>query len=298
MATKKGYIVINISQLHKSYLVTQLDAFKKEFKSLGCDLRVVLNTDAYEKISKDKNVKFILFWDKDIALMDRLSNLKIRLFNNLEAISICDDKALNYSRFIKFGVNTPITYVLPLIYSINFSKQYKLDDYVNSAIKMVKSYKLKYPMLVKPRRGSLGWGIVYIRNEKELRENIKLKYNQDILIQQYIGYEPAKDYRVYLINNKVEEVVIRENKKDLFRSNVALGGTMKIMHNPPKALLKEAINASKATKLEFGAIDIVKDKNNKFYVLEVNSNARTQTIDTLTKTSLTRRVCKYILENI
>ena len=101
---------------------------------------------------------------------------------------------------------------------------------------------------------------------------------------------------MYVINHRPKAIVSRTNKND-FRSNVELGGKMKLINKPDEALLKLAIRASLALKLDFGAVDIVKDKNH-YYVLEVNSNARTLTIEKLAKTPLTRSVAKYILSNI
>ncbi len=42
----------------------------------------------------DERPDFVLFWDKDIYLAQRLEHMGIKVFNTARAIEICDNKAL------------------------------------------------------------------------------------------------------------------------------------------------------------------------------------------------------------
>jgi len=289
MATKKGYIVYNVTQKDEKIFSTQIDAFVNAFKNENVDLIKVDNVNAYKTISNDKDTSFILFWDKDIALMYELSNLDIPMFNNVDAIRICDDKAYTYAHLIKGKVATPKTVVLPL----TFFKD--ITNYFNEIKELIKD--ISYPLIVKERRSSLGLGVYLVKDENELLNLIKDKWNRELIVQEYISYEVGKDYRVYLVNHRAKAVVSRTNKND-FRSNVELGGVMEEITSPDEELVRTAIKASLAVKLDFGAVDLVKDKDNNYYVLEVNSNARTATLDKIAKTPVTSGVAKYILSNI
>ena len=290
MATK-GYIVFNITQKDEAIFKSQVEAFIDAFKQSNANLIPIDNLHALETIQNEHDVNFILFWDKDIALMYSLMNLKIPLFNNIDAIRLCDDKAFTYAMLMKKKIATPKTIVLPLTFNKN------LNQYFNEINSLLTINKISYPLIVKERCSSLGLGVYLINNELELKDLLNDKYDKALLIQEYINYEYGQDYRVYLVNHRVKAIVTRINKKD-FRSNLEQGGEMFNIPNPSPSLLRIAIRASLAVKLDFGAVDIVKDKNNKYYVLEVNSNARTLTLDSITKQNITKSVAEYILENI
>ena len=286
-----GYLIYNITQKSQKIFKTQIEAYVDAFRLEHVKLKLVDNLHALEVIKKEKHVDFVLFWDKDIALVYQLLNLNIKVFNNVDALRLCDDKAYSYALFNKNKIPTPKTMVLPLTFFEDLSK------YFMEIKRLIKSNNLKYPLIVKERRNSLGLGVYLVHNDNELKKILKNKWQRELIIQEYIDYEYGKDYRVYVINHRPKAIVSRSNKND-FRSNVELGGKMKIISKPDNELLKVAIRASLALKLDFGAIDIVKDKNHKYLVLEVNSNARTLTIEHLAKTPLTRSVAKYILSNI
>lgn len=287
----KGYLVYNITQEKESIFKTQIDAWINAFKLEHVDIKLINNMMALDTIKNDKDIRFILFWDKDVALMYELSNLGIKIFNNIDAVRLADDKAYTYAHLLKYKVNTPRTLVLPLTFFEDLTK------YFDSIKSLLKAHGINYPMVVKERRNSLGLGVYLIKNDDELKNVLKQKWQRELIVQEYIGYEPGVDYRVYVINHRPKAVVMRKNLKD-FRSNVEQGGVMSVVVNPHKDLLKAALKASLAIHLDFGAVDIVRDANNKYYVLEVNSNARTATIDKIAKTPLTRSVVKYILNNI
>ncbi len=286
----KGYLVHNITQ-HSDKFLTQLNIWKDAFKENHIDLIVINNLIAFNTIKNDKDAKFVLFYDKDIALMYELLSLNIPLFNNVDAVRLCDDKAYTYAYLIKNKISTPKTIVLPL----TFFKH--VDSFFKEIKELINIENIKYPLIVKERRSSLGLGVYLIKSDQELLKVIKEKGDRELIVQEYIGYEVGTDYRVYLINHRPKIVVTRVNKKD-YRSNVELGGKMSLIKNPDEELLKIAMKTSLALKMDFGAIDIVKDKDNKYYVLEANSNARTMNLDKLSKQSISKEVVKYIIENI
>lgn len=286
----KGYLIHNLIHKDVPFFKEQIKGWIEAFKKERVNLKTIDNLHALDVIKKEK-VDFVLFWDKDINLIYELMNLGIKVFNNLEAIRLCDDKAFTNSILKKNKINIPNTLVMPLTFYQNGLEHFaSIKDKLNE-------HHLKYPLIVKERCSSLGLGVYLVRNETQLKALFKKEWNKHLLIQEYIDYEPGKDYRVYLINHRPKVALTRVNKND-YRSNVHLGGKMSVIKNPDPKLLKTAMRASLALHLDFGAVDLVKDKNNNYYVLEVNSNARTITIDKIAKTPLTRSVAKYILSNI
>jgi len=286
-----GYLVHNITKTSDKFL-KQLETWKESFNSKKINIKLVNNINAFNIIKNDsEKIDFVLFYDKDIALMYELLSLNIRLFNNVDAIRLCDDKAYTYAYLIKNKITTPKTVVLPLTFFENVEK------YFDEIKELVNIEGIKYPFVVKERRSSLGLGVFLIHNDLEFRNILKLRGDKELLVQEYIGYEKGKDYRVFVINHRPKIVVTRTNKND-FRSNVELGGKMEKLENPDEELLKIAMKTSLSLNMDFGAIDIVKDQNNKYYVLEANSNAFTINLDKLSKESISKQIVNYIVEHI
>jgi len=286
-----GYLVHNVTKTSDKFL-KQIETWKDVFKNKKVNLKLVNNINAFNIIKNDnEKVDFVLFYDKDIALMYELQSLNIPLFNNVDAIRLCDDKAYTYAYLLKNKITTPKTVVLPLTFFENVEK------YFNEIKEIVNIEGIKYPFIVKERRSSLGLGVFLIHNDSEFRNILKLRGDKELLVQEYIGFEKGKDYRVFVINHRPKIVVTRLNKED-FRSNVELGGKMAKLDNPDEELLKIAMKTSLALNMDFGAIDIVKDQNNKYYVLEANSNAFTINLDKFSNNSISKDVANYILEHI
>lgn len=282
-----GYLIYNFTQENQDIFKSQIDGFIESFKKVNIDLKTVNNFDALDVLNHDPKYKFILFWDKDLALLQSLYNFKKPVFNNLYSITICDDKAYTYSKLVKSNVRTPKTYVLPL----TFNKP--INNYFEKIKLNINKNEINYPLIVKERKSSLGLGVYLINNEKELLKILDEKWEKELLIQEYIGFEKGVDYRVYLIENRPVIAVKRKNNND-YRSNIEQGAKMEIIDNPDEELLKIAMKASLATKIDFGAVDIVKDKDGLYYVLEVNSNARTMTFDKLFDKKITDKIAEYI----
>jgi glutathione synthase/RimK-type ligase-like ATP-grasp enzyme len=130
----------------------------------------------------------------------------------------------------------------------------------------------KLPCIYKTVLGSLGSRVHLIDSKDEIEGTIKKngKYNRYIF-QEFISND--FDYRVVVANNKATSVCKRTRVEDKYRNNVALGAIEEFVsiENTPKDILKIAVDASKALKLNWAGVDIVTDNNtNKNYVLEVN----------------------------
>lgn len=81
----------------------------------------------------------------------------------------------------------------------------------------------------------------------------------------------ARQFRVHVVRNKgCRREVMPLNPSDLIW-NIDVNAKEVIAKHYPSNLIQVAVAAVKALKLDFGAVDIVQDKYNKLYVLEVNT---------------------------
>src|SRR5690606_7527994 len=94
---------------------------------------------------------------------------------------------------------------IPVPYGASFSKEHQVKDVTNFA------EKVGYPVVLKPADGKLGRGVfTNITNQDQLVKAFhsvrdELGYD-DVLVEKFIK---GKDYRIYVINEKVLSVIER-----------------------------------------------------------------------------------------
>lgn len=289
MATKikKGIIVTNITQDEEKFR-QQIDDFLFASKRLT-DFRLI-EVNAAETLSfldDHKDTDFVIMWDKDYYLAKEIERRYIPVYVNAEALLTCDDKALTYLAFKKSNVQTPKTYVFPQTYGTNILNHFeKVKEHIDI---------LKYPLVIKERFGSFGDQVHLVHNEEELKDLLKEIGTKPLLAQEYISEEPGVDYRLYIVNNTVIAAFKRQNPND-FRSNVNQGGTM-TPFTPTFELSNLAIRAARATGAFYAGVDVVYNGPLGYYVLEVNSNARTIQANKVGNVDITYEYLKAIKED-
>jgi len=230
----------------------------------------------------------VVFWNKDITLAKALEAKGIRVFNSSFSIGLCDDKAKTYQHIIKECSNVD---VIPTVFApLSYAKQQKSDkeflDFVES--------KLGFPVIIKYNQGSLGKEVFLLHDKEELDkffiDNSGIAYSCQKRIRP-VGI----DYRVYTIGGKAVAAVQRKNKKS-FISNVEHGGEMKVIYLS-KDLIELSEQIATALKLDFGAIDFLRDNNGKLYFLEANSNAYFRAIEGL-GVKVAEPIVEYIIGEI
>ena len=82
----------------------------------GAALELKTTTDLLFEVDNDfcslEKPGFVLFWDKDIYLAQRLENKGFQVYNSARAIEVCDNKILTAIALEQAGVRTPKTVVL------------------------------------------------------------------------------------------------------------------------------------------------------------------------------------------
>jgi ribosomal protein S6--L-glutamate ligase len=134
------------------------------------------------------------------------------------------------------------------------------------------------PAVAKLLQGSQGIGVNIL--ETPLATNTVLesfaKSKIDVKIQKYIE-AGGKDIRAIVVGNKVSVAMERSASKGDFRANISKQGSGKKVELSPDDE-QICIRAAKAVGLDFAGVDIMKDKEGKTYVVEVNGNPGTKII--------------------
>jgi len=283
----KGYLVFNkylISDKFKDIYNLLIEAFEKiEIELIPVD-NFEMNLIANKK-ENNRNIDFVLFWDKDLYLCRMLENLGYRTFNSSYVIETCDDKLLTYIAL--YGVvPMPKTYFIPKVFA-NYP-----DEDIRKFIEKV-TENLTFPVVVKECFGSFGQQVYLVDSYLEIFDIAKRVGINNILIQEYIKTSYGRDVRAYVVGNKVVLSLLRESDSD-FRANVTLGGSMK-----PYVISEQqgkiAVDACRALGADFAGVDILFGEDDKPLLCEINSNAHFKNALDVTGINLADSIANYVL---
>lgn len=244
------------------------------------------NLEAYELLSEPIKYDFIIFYDKDIKLAKLLEAHGYILYNNSNAISICDDKFLTYMKVFNKVVE-PKTITSPFIY---YGDLY--DDY--EFIKKCEE-NFTYPMIVKESLGSFGMQVYKVDNQEELRDYIKIIGSKSFIVQEFIETSYGKDVRLQVVGNEVVCAMKRININGDFRANVT-NGAVPYEYTPSTEECQMAIMATKEIGVDFAGVDLLFGKDGKKLFCEINSNAHLEIIGNVSKVNVYEKIIKYIIE--
>jgi len=286
----KGLIIIN------GYGITegtshQVKRLSEEFSKRNIDIDVKRNNELLAFIHNDVIINlpkydFVIYLDKDKYVARMLKKAGYRLFNQIEAIELCDDKMLTHIALANNHIKMPKTISSTLCYH---------DDGNRDLLKYV-SNELSFPMIVKEVYGSLGKQVYLVSNQKELLDIENKLIHVPHLYQEFIKSSVGKDYRIIVIGHKVVAYMKRENKHS-YLSNLASGGTSSIV-NLPKAYLDMAIKASEVLGLDYCGVDILEGENKEPILSEVNSNAFFEGIENTTGVNVAGAYVNYVINQI
>lgn len=277
----KGAIISNGYYQSQAYS-HQINRIVEEFSLRGITLDIIKNNQAIST-TKEYDFDFALFLDKDLYLARLLEQKGIVVFNNSFAIEKCDDKISTTICLSKYDdVFMPKTIIAPLRY-----KKIKDMAFINQVEEM-----LGYPMVAKKAKGSLGDGVILIKDRQELEKIEEQLSDTSHLYQAYISDSAGKSIRAYVIGHKVVAGMLLENSND-FRSNANNSVAKKIELN--KEYIVTAQNISEYLELDFCAVDF-------FYgapmIIEVNSNAYFEKLEEISEHNIARQIADYVISFI
>ena len=148
------------------------------------------------------------------------------------------------------------------------------------------------PAIAKGFTGSQGKTVFPLNDEYQT--NVFLKNfstnNENLLLQNFID-SGAKDIRAIVIDGKVIVAMERTAAKGELRANISQGGSGR------KIELSEddkqmCIKAAKACGIECAGVDLMKDKEGKSFIIEINGNYGYK-VEQITKVDISTPLIKY-----
>lgn len=202
-------------------------------------------------------------------------------FNNYITSEICSDKGYTFD-LLNGVINTPrtVSYLDPGCRELYDSyKQFKSNK--NIAEDIFENFEL--PIVVKKNKGSTGTNVFLCQSKAEVKKAIdeifnkeSLDYDYIALAQEYIRIE--KEYRVFIFNQKIELVYLKDNSKADYVGNLSplhWEGAKAVIQEDRKLVdrIQEFIDPIfEVLDLRYSGLDIAEDENGKLVLLELNNH--------------------------
>lgn len=213
-----------------------------------------------------------------LDVLHGLEALGITVMNNVQCIERSVDKGMTSFLLKKHKISTPNT-----IYSSNLHYIYKR---LREGIQAGKEFVLK------PVFGSQGKGLQRISSHQQWMDISEM--HGVIYLQEFIdaGYEVGVDFRVFVVGGKVISSMMRTGESWI--TNVAQGGKVEPVALDDK-ILKLAVDAANALKMDYAGVDLMQDKYGKFWVTEINSVPAWKGLQATTENNIVDAIVDHFL---
>jgi ribosomal protein S6--L-glutamate ligase len=116
--------------------------------------------------------------------------------------------------------------------------------------------------------------------------------DQDVIIQQFLVEGAGRDYRVFVVGDRVIATMMRTAPKGEFRSNIHQGGEGNVIKLPAH-YHEAAIRAAKVLGLQVAGVDIM-ESNQGPMIIEVNSSPGFEGIEKATGINVAETIIKHV----
>ncbi|MCI0653117.1 MAG: RimK family alpha-L-glutamate ligase [Methylococcaceae bacterium] len=213
-----------------------------------------------------------------LDVLHALKRLGIVVYNDAQAIERSVDKAMTSFLLQQAGIPTPATWVTP----------------INSEALGIARRELAagHRLVSKPVFGSQGQGVQKLDSTNDLG---RLASSGGIFyLQRFVENDHAasSDWRVFVINGKAKSAMRRYGKSWL--NNVARGARCEIAVLDT-GLGRLAEDAVAALDMNYGGIDIMRDSQDRYRVIEVNSIPAWKGLESVSKSNIARMLADDFL---
>ncbi|MBL7714800.1 MAG: RimK family alpha-L-glutamate ligase [Bdellovibrionales bacterium] len=159
------------------------------------------------------------------------------------------------------------------------------------------------PVVLKVIQGTQGVGVMLVHTAITLGSVLDTLrgLEQDVLMQQFMAEAGGRDYRAFVVGDRVVAAMMRTAPEGEFRSNIHRGGEGTLV-KLPKSFLNLAVKATKTVGLRVAGVDIITGKADgkgkkaklKPMVLEINSSPGFEGIEKATGLNIAHEIVEYM----
>jgi ribosomal protein S6--L-glutamate ligase len=117
--------------------------------------------------------------------------------------------------------------------------------------------------------------------------------DQDVLIQQFLSEGAGRDYRAFVVGNRVVGAMMRTAPKGEFRSNVHRGGATTLV-KLSRPYRQAAIKAARTLGLGIAGVDLMECSQGPM-IIEVNSSPGFEGIEAATKLNIAQEIVRHMV---
>lgn len=185
-----------------------------------------------------------------------LKMLGVVVYNDGRAVERTVDKGMTSLLLHRSGVPTPQTWVC------------ESREIAHNVI--LRETMAGRALVIKPLFGSQGQGVRMLEAGSPFPVPMEAHVDGVYYLQHYVdsGEGAWHDHRVFIINGKVVGAMVRHGSHWI--NNVAQGGRCEAMA-PTGEIAELALAAARAVDIDYCGVDVIRDRQGKLYVLEVNS---------------------------
>lgn len=153
------------------------------------------------------------------------------------------------------------------------------------------------PVVLKVLQGTQGVGVMLVDTPIALESVLDTLWGleQDVVVQQFIAEGAGRDYRAFVVGDRVVAAMMRTAPEGEFRSNIHRGGEgtpVKL----PKAFERAALKAAHTLGLGIAGVDLM-ESNQGPMILEVNSSPGFEGIERATGLNIGRAMVEHIVKS-
>ncbi|MCM2324531.1 MAG: RimK family alpha-L-glutamate ligase [Oligoflexia bacterium] len=217
--------------------------------------------------------------DYGLAVVKQFEAMGVRAVNGTRAIAESRDKMRSLQILSQAGLGVPPSAL---------TRSYRG---FRAAVEAVGGL----PTVLKVLQGTQGRGVMLLNAPISLitvHETLR-SLGQDVIIQQFLAEGAGRDYRAFIIGDRVVAAMMRTAPEGEFRSNIHRGGEGSLVRLP-KAFERTAIRAARVLGLEIAGVDLMESHNGPV-VLEVNSSPGFEGIERATGLNIAALIIKHIV---
>jgi ribosomal protein S6--L-glutamate ligase len=216
--------------------------------------------------------------DYGLAVVKHFEILGVPPINGSQAIAESRDKLRCLQILARAGVKVPRTVLTRNTHSLR------------TAIEAVRGF----PAILKVLKGTQGVGVMIVHSPVSMGSVMDTlrSLDQDVLVQQFLAEGAGRDYRAFVIGDKVVAAMMRTAAEGEFRSNIHRGGEGRLVRLP-RAYEQAAIRAARALGLHIAGVDIMESKEGPL-VIEVNSSPGFEGIEKATGLNIAAMIVNSI----
>jgi ribosomal protein S6--L-glutamate ligase len=213
-----------------------------------------------------------------LAVVKQFESLGMLTINDSQAIAESRDKMRSLQVLTYAGLQVPASVLT------------RSTRGIRAAVEAVRGL----PVVLKILQGTQGVGVMIVHTPISLGSVLDTLrgLGQDVIIQQFLAEGAGRDYRAFVIGDKVVAAMMRTAPANDFRSNIHRGGEGRLFQLP-KEFERAAIRAAKVLRLEIAGVDLMESSVGPM-VIEVNSSPGFEGIEKATGLNIAAKIVQHI----